>query len=209
MAGQDDMDQKEKTRRKILQVARRIFARSGFEGASVDAIVRASGLSKGALYWHFPGKLDLYREIMQDEMRVIMEHFRIPEAMKGNIDPVSFLIGKGRSLIDDLQANPERHMLWVDLTVVAQRGDASARALAGEIIDTLIDSILPELDAFFPINAADGGFNSSKDRLLCLTHTFAGFVVNLGLRLKPDDAKRYWETIVRMLLDRGNTHEVS
>ncbi len=209
MAGQDDMDQKEKTRRKILQVARRIFARSGFEGASVDAIVRASGLSKGALYWHFPGKLDLYREIMQEEMRVIMEHFRIPEAMKGNIDPVSFLIGKGRSLIDDLQANPERHMLWVDLTVVAQRGDPSARALAGEIIDTLIDSILPELDAFFPMDAAEDGFKCSKDRLLCLTHTFAGFVVNLGLRLKPDDAKRYWETIVRMLLDRGNTHEVS
>ena len=209
MAGQDDMDQKEKTRRKILQVARRIFARSGFEGASVDAIVRASGLSKGALYWHFPGKLDLYREIMQEEMRVIMEHFRIPEAMKGNVDPVSFLIERGRSLIDDLQANPERHMLWVDLTVVAQRGDPSARALAGEIIDTLIDSILPELDAFFPMDAAEDGFKCSKDRLLCLTHTFAGFVVNLGLRLKPDDAKRYWETIVRMLLDRGNTHEVS
>ena len=209
MAGQDDMDQKEKTRRKILQVARRIFARSGFEGASVDAIVRTSGLSKGALYWHFPGKLELYREIMHEEMRVIMEHFRIPEAMKGNIDPVSFLIGKGRSLIDDLQANPERHMLWVDLTVVAQRGDPSARALAGEIIDTLIDSILPELDAFFPMDAAEDGFKCSKDRLLCLTHTFAGFVVNLGLRLKPDDAKRYWETIVRMLLDRGNPREVS
>jgi len=209
MVGQDEMDQKERTRRKILQVARRVFARSGFEGASVDSIVRASGLSKGALYWHFPGKLELYREIMQEEMRVIMEHFRIPEAMKGNIDPVSFLIGKGRSLIDDLQANPERHMLWVDLTVVAQRGDPSARALAGEIIDTLIDSILPELDAFFPMDAAEDGFKCSKDRLLCLTHTFAGFVVNLGLRLKPDDAKRYWETIVRMLLDRGNTHEVS
>ena len=209
MAGQDEMDQKERTRRKILQVARRIFARSGFEGASVDAIVRTSGLSKGALYWHFPGKLELYREIMQEEMRGIMEHFRIPEAMKGNVDPVSFLIERGRSLIDDLQANPERHMLWVDLTVVAQRGDSSARTLAGEIIDTLIDSILPELDAFFPMNVAGDGFKCSKDRLLCLTHTFAGFVVNLGLRLKPDDAKRYWETIVRMLLDRGNTHEVS
>lgn len=206
MVGQDEMDQKERTRRKILQVARRVFARSGFEGASVDSIVRASGLSKGALYWHFPGKLELYREIMQEEMRVIMEHFRIPEAMKGNVDPVSFLIEKGRSLIDDLQANPERHMLWVDLTVVAQRGDAAARALAVEIIDTLIDSILPELDAVFPMNTAEDGFTSSKDRLLCLTHTFAGFVVNLGLRLKPDDAKRYWETIVRTLLDRGNPH---
>ena len=127
MAGQDEMDQKERTRRKILQVARRIFARSGFEGASVDAIVRTSGLSKGALYWHFPGKLELDREIMHEEMRVIMEHFRIPEAMKGNIDPVSFLIGKGRSLIDDLtrKLNASRQAsITQELTEIIGSADA-------------------------------------------------------------------------------------
>ena len=209
MARIEEREQKEMTRRKILDVARRIFALNGFEGASVDAIVRASGLSKGALYWHFPGKLELYREIMQEQMKIIMEHFQIPESMKGNIDPVSFLVEKGSALVDILSSDTERRVLWVDLAVVAQRGDSRSRALAGEIIDSVQDSVLPELDDAFSENVPGKCAMNSRDRLLCLTHFFYGLVVNLGLRLKPEEAKRYWETMVRMLLEEGCGHEAS
>jgi len=207
MSKVEERDPKEITRRKILDVARGIFALHGFEGASVDAIVRASGLSKGALYWHFPGKLELYREIMGEETKAIMEHFEIPEGMRGHLDPVAFLVEKGGDLIDELHGDPEKRMLWVDLTVVAQRGDSLSRALAGEIIESLMDSVLPELDQAFSGKVSGKCSLEPKERLLCLTHLFDGLVVNLGLRLKPEEARRYWETMVRMLLDERCNHE--
>lgn len=40
----------------ILDAALGVFARLGFERARVDDIVKASGLSKGALYWYFESK---------------------------------------------------------------------------------------------------------------------------------------------------------
>ena len=37
-----------------------MFGRGGYEGVSVGDIAAAAGLSKGALYWHFQGKEELY-----------------------------------------------------------------------------------------------------------------------------------------------------
>ncbi len=202
--------QKESTRRRILDVARRIFARKGYEGASVDAIVRASELSKGALYWHFPGKLELYREVMGEQAQSIHDHFKIPEKLKGHVDPLGFLIERGMALIDELNEDSERRLLWMDLSVVAQRGDTRSRALAGEIIDGILDTLLPEMDAaLLPGRDLKRGSLESRERILCLTHFFDGLVVNLGIRLKPEEAKRYWEMVTRMLFEEGCAHEES
>lgn len=209
MPKNEETESKDLTRRKILEVARRIFALHGFEGASVDAIVKASGLSKGALYWHFPGKLELFREIMGEEARRILGHFEIPLEMKGEFDPVRFLVEKGGTLIDEFSNNKERRLLWVDLTVVAQRGDPQSKNLAGEMIDRVLDAVLPELERTFQGSTAGEAGLSPRERLICLTHAFGGLVVNLGLRLRAEEAKRYWEAMVRMLLEEGCRNEKS
>jgi AcrR family transcriptional regulator len=44
------------TRRHILDVAAALFAEKGYAGSSFTDLVRASGLTKGAFYFHFPSK---------------------------------------------------------------------------------------------------------------------------------------------------------
>lgn len=46
----------EQTRRHILDVAAALFAEKGYTGSSFTDLVRASGLTKGAFYFHFPSK---------------------------------------------------------------------------------------------------------------------------------------------------------
>jgi AcrR family transcriptional regulator len=48
------------TRRRVLAAAMEVFAREGYHAARMDAIAGAAGVSKGALYSHFPGKLPLF-----------------------------------------------------------------------------------------------------------------------------------------------------
>ena len=50
----------EDRRREILSAAMRAFARGGFHGTTIDDIAREAGLSKGAVYWHFEGKRELF-----------------------------------------------------------------------------------------------------------------------------------------------------
>jgi AcrR family transcriptional regulator len=50
------LERGDQTRRHILDVAARLFAEKGYAGASFTDLVRASGLTKGAFYFHFPSK---------------------------------------------------------------------------------------------------------------------------------------------------------
>lgn len=51
----------------VLDGARTIFMRDGFEGASVDDIVREAGVSKATLYSYFPDKRLLFVEVAKAE----------------------------------------------------------------------------------------------------------------------------------------------
>ena len=44
------------TRRRILEVAAEAFAERGYAGTSVSDVLRASGVTKGGFYFHFPSK---------------------------------------------------------------------------------------------------------------------------------------------------------
>lgn len=51
----------------VLEGAREIFMRDGFEGASVDDIARAAEVSKATLYSYFPDKRLLFSEVARLE----------------------------------------------------------------------------------------------------------------------------------------------
>ncbi|MFZ1470319.1 MAG: TetR/AcrR family transcriptional regulator [Paracoccaceae bacterium] len=53
----------------VLDGARSIFMRDGFDGASVDDIAREAGVSKATLYSYFPDKRLLFTEICNTECR--------------------------------------------------------------------------------------------------------------------------------------------
>lgn len=54
----------EERRTKILAAATRIFARKGFDGASMSAIATASGITKPVLYDHFTSKDALFETLL-------------------------------------------------------------------------------------------------------------------------------------------------
>lgn len=55
---------RDKTRVKIVDAARRLFNRNGFENVSVDQIMAAAGLTRGGFYDYFDSKSDLYVEAL-------------------------------------------------------------------------------------------------------------------------------------------------
>lgn len=57
----------------VLEGARTVFMRDGFEGASVDDIVREAGVSKATLYSYFPDKRLLFLEVAKIECRAQSE----------------------------------------------------------------------------------------------------------------------------------------
>jgi TetR/AcrR family acrAB operon transcriptional repressor len=50
----------EQTRRQILDAARGVFARQGVTRTTLEQIARAAGVTRGAIYWHFADKTELF-----------------------------------------------------------------------------------------------------------------------------------------------------
>ncbi|GIH74894.1 TetR/AcrR family transcriptional regulator [Planobispora longispora] len=53
------------TRDQLIAIATRLFAEHGYEGASIEAVLQESGLSKGALYHHYAGKDALFEAVLE------------------------------------------------------------------------------------------------------------------------------------------------
>jgi AcrR family transcriptional regulator len=53
------------TRDQLIEVATGLFAEHGYEGTSIEAVLAAAGVSRGALYHHFAGKDALFEAVVQ------------------------------------------------------------------------------------------------------------------------------------------------
>ncbi len=66
----------EETRGRLLEAATSVFARSGFDRATVDEIVQEAGFSKGAFYVHFESKDDLFWAMLEERISRQQEALR-------------------------------------------------------------------------------------------------------------------------------------
>lgn len=82
----------------VVEGARQVFLRDGFEGANVDDIAKAAGVSKATLYSYFPDKRVLFVEIASREcLRQADEHMTTVDL---DLPPREVLAYAGRKLID-------------------------------------------------------------------------------------------------------------
>jgi AcrR family transcriptional regulator len=65
----------EGAREALVRAAHDLFVERDYERVSTEAILERSGVSRGALYHHFPSKLDLFRAVFEDSERRVIERF--------------------------------------------------------------------------------------------------------------------------------------
>jgi len=79
------------TRRDIIDAAfREIYAR-GFQGASLDTILAQTGVTKGALYHHFPSKMHLGYAVVDEVLETALQRIWLLP-MENASDPVGALV---------------------------------------------------------------------------------------------------------------------
>lgn len=61
-------ESREQTRRRLLEAAALLFARRGYQSTSVDDVAEAAGYSKGAFYYNFESKDDLFDALVDEHI---------------------------------------------------------------------------------------------------------------------------------------------
>ena len=81
------------SKQKIINTALELFAKKGYNGISVDALVAKANVNKSTLYYYFKGKKELFDFIIEtefskliDELKTILNESSKEKQLKNFID---------------------------------------------------------------------------------------------------------------------------
>ena len=92
-------DQSEATRAALIEAARELFAARGYAAVPTEEIVRAAGVTRGALYHHFAGKRQLFEAVYEDVERRLVDQIA-SSALASAADPLAALHAGAQAFLD-------------------------------------------------------------------------------------------------------------
>ena len=78
------------TRNGLIDAAERVFSEKGVSRASLGDIAEAAGTTRGAIYWHFKDKVDLF-DAMMDRVTLPLEQGYAEFEARADLEPVQRL----------------------------------------------------------------------------------------------------------------------
>jgi AcrR family transcriptional regulator len=134
------------TRDALIAAARPLFAAQGFSEAALETIVRAAGVTRGALYHHFADKTELFAAVFEQVEGEVAAQMGEAIAASGQTDPVEVMrLGAGFWL--DACSDPEVQRIvlvdapavlgWTRWTEIGNRYNVGlVRALLTDAVET-------------------------------------------------------------------------
>jgi TetR/AcrR family transcriptional regulator, transcriptional repressor of aconitase len=164
----------EATRRRVLDGARRAFARHGYEGATVRLLEEETGLSRGAIFHHFPDKDALFLALAQEDaeqVAAVVDDAGLVEAMRRLRDKDAGWLGVQLEVTRRLRTDPgfraswERHLRGIARATQARlarqrdagvvRADIPVETLAA-FLALVYDGLVSHLATGMPLAQLDG-----------------------------------------------------
>ena len=168
------------TRDKLLQAAFDEIYRRGFQAASLETILDQAGVTKGALYHHFPDKAALGHAVVDDVVTDLLLERWLGVLARQPGDPLTALQGMLKERV--AQLSPDEVELGCPLNNLAQEmsplderfrrrvaatfdtwGRGFAEALErGQAEGTVRKDVDPKKTAHFLVAAIEGSFSIAK-----------------------------------------------
>jgi AcrR family transcriptional regulator len=80
------------TRAALIDAARRLFAASGFSAVGTESIVRAAGVTRGAMYHQFSDKTDLFAAVFEAVEAEMTQRIDAVVSNSGESDPIALMM---------------------------------------------------------------------------------------------------------------------
>ena len=138
------MQQRERSRRRLVDEGARLFAAHGYAAVGLPEIVGAAGVTKGALYHHFASKADLFRAVLERVQQDVAD--RVAAAADAQADPWTQLTAGSRAFLEASTVPEVQQVMLVDGPAVLGWAqwraidEATSGRLLAEALTALIDA---------------------------------------------------------------------
>lgn len=136
------------TRDRILASATQVFAQYGYAGATLDAIATDAGMTKGAVYWHFASKSDLFLALMEQRMQTRLP--AVPEEVRkafGAEDPEAGVAELLATQLTYGQTNPEWIKLYLEFITQSREPEVQKllSSTSYQSLQAIVDGLIRQL----------------------------------------------------------------
>ncbi|MEU3508251.1 TetR/AcrR family transcriptional regulator [Streptomyces longwoodensis] len=117
--------QGDRSREEILDVASRLMATRGYDGTSISALAKSSGLPASSIYWHFGSKEGVLKAVMERGAARFAAETSVDDVPRDRSprEKVTWVLQRATRLIEE---SPEFLRLQMILLLSAPTGDANA-----------------------------------------------------------------------------------
>jgi TetR/AcrR family transcriptional regulator, acrAB operon repressor len=96
----------EKTRQQILGAAQRVFERQGVARTSMEQIASDAGVTRGAVYWHFANKAELYFAMRETVSLPMIDRVDIALSRDAGTDALGTVEAMLMEVVTTLESDP-------------------------------------------------------------------------------------------------------
>ncbi len=177
----------EKRRTQLIEAAMKVISKKGYDGATTEAIAKQAGLTKGALYFHFGNKEDVYFAVVKE---ISERHFAlITKPLLEELNPEK---GLEKMIKNALELMSGQKYFTLDFWNHAKRVKK-----IGDYLEKQHNKLEKELVAYLKINA--GMTKRESQSLYLLLHTlFDGVVIRHQCCSSSVDLERLQKDVIDM-----------
>jgi AcrR family transcriptional regulator len=150
-------ERREETREQLVAAAARVFAERGFHATSLDAIAEEAGFSRGAVYYNFADKEELFLELLDrrcaERAQDLREVFAQTEAADVEATSRQAQLAAEHAL-EAMTGDPEWRALYLEFLAHAARDSMFRRRFSertdemrGALEDVVVERTRPVADA--------------------------------------------------------------
>lgn len=177
-------------RERLLDAAAHVFAEKGYEGTKIQTVVKAAGLSTGAVYGRFTSKNDLLREAV-----ITRSTPQLHAGAGAGADKVADLVARGATQLAPGLTDAEALLLE---TYVTARREPEVAAALGDADQRWRDAVAPLVEAALLDGTVDEGVDPQS--VLFLVRVLRlGILLHRGSGLPTPDGDA-WEALVRRVV---------
>ena len=179
----------ELTRQRLIQAARQVFLARGVSRTTMEHIATQAGVTRGAIYWHFNNKIDLFQAMREQVFLPLIDRMDDTLLVEGPEDPLTcienFLCGTIQVLTDSIETREIYEIMMIKCEYVDEFATVLQQILSN------CSGILEKLQLVYERAKVQGQLHLSHDasQLAMDTHLF--FIGLLHMWVKDTDGNRF------------------
>ncbi len=194
----------ELTRKRIVDAARTVFLKRGVSRSSLEHIAAEANVTRGAVYWHFENKTDIFHAIREQVFLPLIDSIddRLSATFPDCDNPLDQIEASLSNTINDLNSNDEMRETYEIIMIKCEYVDEFATVLHQMLHNC--SCIVDKLEAAYErAQTQDLLATSLSPRALAMdTHLFFGGLLHMWI--KDADGTRFRYQAIELIKSHMN-----